>query len=72
MTITSREQKESEINVFEVALQQYLRVYGGIPNPLAGMSQAELIYARKLKSVFDKLPPCGKRKNAGERIAGMF
>ena len=41
------------------ALQQFLQVYGITPNPNTpmGRSPAETMFARKIKSVFDKLIP---------------
>ncbi|XP_029639680.1 uncharacterized protein K02A2.6-like [Octopus sinensis] len=57
-----------------VALQQFLRVYHVIPNlnAPAGRSTMALMFARKVKSVFDKLLPGKKTKIAREDIAKLF
>ncbi|XP_029633827.1 uncharacterized protein LOC115209534 [Octopus sinensis] len=58
----------------EVTLLQFLRVYQVTPNlntPGAN-SPAELMFARKVKSVFDKLLPGKKRKSARDDIAKLF
>ncbi|XP_014785303.1 uncharacterized protein K02A2.6-like [Octopus bimaculoides] len=49
----------------EVALQQFLRVYRvtSNPNTPAGSSTAKLMFARKMKSDFDKLSPGEERKS---------
>ncbi|XP_014768903.1 uncharacterized protein LOC106868251 [Octopus bimaculoides] len=48
----------------EVTLQQFLRVYRVTlnPNTPAGSSPTELMFVRKVKSVFDKLLPGKERK----------
>ncbi|XP_052827148.1 uncharacterized protein K02A2.6-like [Octopus bimaculoides] len=58
----------------EVALQQFLSVYSVTPNPNtpAGSTPAELMFAKKVKSVFNKLLPGKKRKSAREDIARSF
>ncbi|XP_014785323.1 uncharacterized protein K02A2.6-like [Octopus bimaculoides] len=62
-TIKRALRKSNKIVTDEVALQQFLRIYRVTPNPNtpAGMSPAELMFARKVKSVFDKLVR-GKKK----------
>ncbi|XP_014775262.1 uncharacterized protein K02A2.6-like [Octopus bimaculoides] len=58
----------------EVALQQFLRVYHMAPNPNtpARMSPAELMFVRKVISVFEKLLSGKKRKFAMENTARIF
>ncbi|XP_014777996.1 uncharacterized protein K02A2.6-like [Octopus bimaculoides] len=67
--------KSNKEIIAEVALQQFLRVYQLTPNPNtpADMSPAELMFARKIKSVFNKLLPGKKRKIAmDKKIVKMY
>ncbi|XP_052831270.1 uncharacterized protein K02A2.6-like [Octopus bimaculoides] len=58
----------------EVDLQKFFRVYRVTPKPNipARMSPAELMFARKIKSVFNKLLPGQKRQIAMDNTARYF
>ena len=73
--------KKASGTLMDKALQQFLQVYRIIPNPNTPLtvSPAEIMFARKIRSVFDKLLPKQnklqkttlvpkKRFNPGEKI----
>ena len=55
-------------------LQQFLRVYRITPNPSlnSGMSPAEIMFARKIKSVFDKLIPSKNKNMEKQKVDKKF
>eukprot|EP00106_Octopus_bimaculoides_P018109 XP_014785551.1 PREDICTED: uncharacterized protein K02A2.6-like [Octopus bimaculoides] len=57
-----------------VTIQQFLMVYSVTPNPNApeGSSLAELMFARKVKSVFNKLLPVKKKIRASKDMPKFF
>ena len=58
--------KTNGIEAENEELQEFLSIYRITPNTYANMSPAELIFARKIQSVFDKLTPSkkgNKKKN---------
>ena len=50
-------------------LQEFLSIYRITPNPYTNvnMSSAELMFARKIQSVFDELIPSKKKKKKGNK-----
>ena len=54
--------KNSGMDTDEASLQQFLSVYRITPNPntVSGKSPAELMFSRKIRSVFDRLLPVRK------------
>ena len=56
--------KKTDGNKFIDDIPQFLKVYRVTPNPStnSGFSQAELMFARKIRSVFDKLLPKENKK----------
>ncbi|XP_029639528.1 uncharacterized protein LOC115214468 [Octopus sinensis] len=58
----------------KVTIQQFLRVYRVTPNPNVpeGSSPAKLMFARKVKSVFDKLLPVKKKIRTCKDIPKFF
>lgn len=84
---SSKGQAEDFVNTFKralrklnneikdkVTLQQFLRVYHVTSNPniQTVSSQANLMFARKVKSAFDKLLQAKKRNSVKEEIARFF
>ena len=53
---------------------QFLNVYGVTPNPStsSGLFPAELIFARKIGSVFDRLLPKENKKNNKEKTCKIL
>lgn len=54
--------KNHGMDTEEKTLQKFLSVYRITPNTVSGMSPAELMFARKIRSVFDRLLPSPTKK----------
>ena len=61
-TLPKELKKNSGMDTDEASLQQFLSVYRITPNPntVSGKSPAELMFSRKIRSVFDRLLPVRK------------
>ena len=56
--------KNNGLDTEESSIHQFLREYWILPNPntISGKSPTELMFSRKIRSVFDRLLPIWKKK----------
>lgn len=66
--------KTNGTNTDDGNIQQFLSIYRITPNPnaISGMSPAELMFARKIRSVFNRLLPDRKKELPEQNASGKY